>query len=136
MAALIADRNTPKQAAQQIGVPVATNVKIYAGSLVVANASGFAAPGSSAATLTALGRAAESVDNTGGANGAKTVRVDRKDAFKFANLAADPVVQADFGKTCYIVDDQTVAKTNGGGARSAAGKIVGVESDGVWVEFV
>lgn len=136
MAALTADRNTPKQAAQQIAVAVATNVKIFAGSLVVANASGFAAPGSVATTLTALGRAAESVDNTGGANGAKTVRIDRKDAFKFTNHAADLVVQADLGKTCYIVDDQTVAKTNGGATRSAAGKVVGIDSDGVWVEII
>lgn len=134
MAALTADRNTPKQAAQQIGVPVATGVKIFAGSLVALNAAGFAAPGITAATLTYLGRAAETVDNVAGANGAKTVRVDRKDAYKFANHAADLIVQADLGKTCYIVDDQTVAKTNGGATRSAAGKIVGIEADGVWVE--
>ena len=51
MAALTADRNTPKQAAQQIAVAVATNVKIFAGSLVVANASGYAAPGSVASFL-------------------------------------------------------------------------------------
>jgi len=134
MAALTADRNTPKQSAEQIPVPVATAVKIFAGSLVAANASGFATPGATAATLTYLGRAAETVDNTAGANGAKTVRVDRKEAYKFANLGADPVVQADLGKTCYIVDDQTVAKTNGGATRSAAGKVVGIDADGVWVE--
>lgn len=134
MGALTADRNTPKQSAEQIGVPVAAAVKIFAGSLVAANASGFATPGATATTLTYLGRASETVDNTAGANGAKTVRVDRKEAFKFANLGADPVVQADLGKTCYIVDDQTVAKTNGGATRSAAGKVVGIESDGVWVE--
>lgn len=131
---LTADRNTPKQAATQIPVPVAAATKIYAGSLVVANATGFAAPGSVATTLTYLGRAAETVDNTAGAAGAKTIRVDRKDAYKFANHAADLVVQADLGKTCYIVDDQTVAKTSGGATRSAAGKVVGIESDGVWVE--
>lgn len=135
MPALTADRNTPKQAAAQIAAPVATNVKIFAGSLVAANAAGFATPGAVATTLTALGRAAETVDNTGGANGAKTVRIDRKEAFKFGNHAADLVVQADLGKTCFIVDDQTVAKTNGGATRSAAGKVVGIDADGVWVEI-
>lgn len=134
MAALTADRNTPKQTAEQIGVPMATGVKIFAGSMVAANASGFATPGATATTLTYLGRASETVDNTAGANGAKTVRVDRKEAYKFGNLAADLVVQADLGKTCYIVDDQTVAKTNGGATRSAAGKVVGIDADGVWVE--
>ena len=50
------------------------------------------------------------------------------------NYGSDAVVQADLGKTCYIYDDETVAKTNGSSARSAAGKIVGIDSDGVWVE--
>ena len=34
----------------------------------------------------------------------------------------------------YIVDDETVAKTDGTATRSAAGKVVGLDSDGVWVE--
>ena len=134
MTALTASRNTPKQSAEQIAVPVSGGAKIYAGSIVVANANGFAAPGSTATTLTYIGRAAETIDNTSGANGALTVLVDRKQAFKFTNLAADLVTQADLGKTCYIVDDQTVAKTNGGATRSAAGKVVGIDADGVWVE--
>jgi len=33
------------------------------------------------------------------------------------------------------VDDQTVALTDGTGARSRAGIIAGVDSDGVWVQF-
>lgn len=134
MAALTADRNTPSQSASRIGVPVAAGVKAFAGGIAVANANGFAAPGSTATTLTYLGRFAETVDNTAGANGAKTVQVDRKDAYQYGNLAGDLVTQADLGKVCYIVDDQTVAKTNGGNTRSAAGKVVGVDADGVWVE--
>lgn len=134
MSALTADRNTPFKDGETIPVPVAASAVIHAGALVVANASGFAAPGSTAATLTYLGRAESAVDNTGGADAAKTVVVRRKKAFKWANLAADPVVQADLGKTCYIADDQTVAKTSDTNARSVAGKVVQVESDGIWVE--
>ena len=135
MAALTADRNTPSKDGEVIPVAVAANAVIHAGALVVANASGYAAPGSTATTLTYLGRADEAVDNTGGANGAKTIRVRRKVAFKFANSAGDAVTQASLGKTCYIVDDQTVSATNAGGnTQSAAGKVVGVESDGIWVE--
>lgn len=132
--ALAADRNTPMKDGELISVPVATNVKIYAGALVAANATGFAAPGAVATTLTYLGRAEEYVDNTGGADGAKKVLVRLNKAFKFKNAAADLVTQADLGKTCYIVDDETVAKTSGTSTRSAAGKVVGVESDGVWVQ--
>lgn len=131
--ALAADRNTPLKDGELIGVPVAANVRIYAGALVVANAAGYAAPGSTALDLTYLGRAEETVDNTGGANGAKTVLVRRGKAFQFKNSGADAVTQACLGEPCYIVDDETVAKTSGGGTRSVAGIVVGVESDGVWV---
>ncbi|SDI53608.1 hypothetical protein [Propionivibrio dicarboxylicus] len=134
MTALAADRNTHMRDNGLIPVPVAANAKIFAGSMVVANAAGYAAPGSTAATLTYLGRAESFIDNTGGADGAKIVLVRRHKAFKWANLGTDAVTQAEFGKTCYIVDDQTVAKTSDTAARSAAGKVVGVDSDGVWVE--
>lgn len=132
--ALTADRNTTMKDGELISVPVAANVKIYAGALVAANATGHATPGATATTLTYLGRAEEVADNTGGADGAKSVMVRRKKAFKFKNSGADAVTQAELGKTCYIVDDETVAKTNGTGTRSAAGTVLGLDSDGVWVE--
>lgn len=134
MTALAADRNTPHKDGELIPVPAAAAKRIFAGALVVATATGFAAPGSTATTLTYLGRAEESVDNSAGADGDKTVLVRRKKAFQFANLAADPVTQASLGKVAYIVDDQTVAATNGGNTRSAAGKVVGVDAAGVWIE--
>lgn len=132
--ALTQDRNTPFKDAQLVPVPVAADTVIHAGALVVASATGFAAPGSVAATLTYLGRAEEAVDNTGGADGAKTVLVRRGKAFKWKNHAADPLTQADLGKTVYVVDDETVAKTSDTNARSAGGKLVQFEADGVWVE--
>ncbi len=134
MPPLTADRNTPFKATDTLVVPMAANARVYAGALVAANAAGFAVPGSVATTLTYLGRAEQYVDNTGGADGAKTLLVRRGKAFKWANHAADLVTQAELGKTVYIVDDATVAKTNGGNTRSAAGKVVQIESDGVWVE--
>lgn len=130
---LTEDRNTQMQDGEFISVPMAA-VKIFAGSLVAANATGFATPGAVATTLTYLGRAEETVDNTGAAPGAKSVLVRRRKAFKFSNYATDPVVQASLGKVCYIFDDFTVALTDGAGARSAAGIVVGLDSDGVWVE--
>jgi hypothetical protein len=133
MTALVADRNTPMKDGKLISVPLAAGVKIFAGSLVAATATGLATPGAIAATLTYLGRAEEQIDNTGGAASAKSVLVRRGEAFKFANLAADPVTQASMGKVCYIADDQTVALTNGGATRSAAGTVIGVEADGVWI---
>lgn len=133
MTALVADRNTPMKDGKLISVPLAAGVKIFAGSLVAATATGLATPGATAATLTYLGRAEEQIDNTSGAASAKSVLVRKGEAFKFANLAADPVTQASMGKVCYIADDQTVALTNGGATRSAAGVVIGVEADGVWI---
>lgn len=130
---LAQDRNTPYRDAEIISIPVAAGAVIYAGALIVTNAAGFAAPGSVATTLTYAGRADQAIDNTGGANGDKTVTVRRGVAFKFLNSGADPVTQASQGKVCYVVDDQTVAATNGAATRSAAGVVIGLDSDGVWV---
>lgn len=130
---LSADRNTPWKDGDLIPVPVAANVKIFAGAQVAASATGHATPGAVATTLTYLGRAEECVDNTGGGAGAKTVLVRRGKAFKWKNSGADPVTQAGLGKPCYIVDDETVAATNGANTRSASGVVVHVEADGVWV---
>ncbi len=132
MSALTRDRNTALKNAEVIGVPVAATANIFAGALVAANVSGYAAPGRTAVGLTYLGRAEESVDNTGGADGAATVPVRRLNAFKWGNDGS--ITQAHLGKTAYIVDDQTLAATDGTGTRSAAGRIVGIESDGVWIE--
>ena len=131
---LSADRNTPYKEPTTIAVPMGANAKIYGGALVVANATGFAVPGATATTLTYLGRADQYADNTGGTDGAQTVLVRREKLFKWVNSGADPIDQSCLGKPCYIVDDQTVAKTNGGNTRSAAGKVMGIDTDGVWVE--
>ena len=77
---LTADRNTPYQDGELIPVPVAASAKCFAGGMAVANATGYAAPGSTALNLTYLGRFEEFVDNTGGADGAETAMVRRKKA--------------------------------------------------------
>ena len=133
MASLTADRNTLYKDGEELPFPVAANAVIYAGALVVANAAGYAAPGSAAAGLIALGRAEEYIGNNPGADGAKVIRVRRKKAFLFANSATDAVVQADTGKPCYIQDDQTVCHTATG--KSVAGTVVGLEAAGVWVHI-
>lgn len=130
MAALTAARNTKERAGEVFDFPVAASTTIFAGSLVALNA-GYAAPGATAPGRIAVGRAEE--DATAVAAGSVSVRV-KTGVFKFGNSAAgDAIAQADAGADCYIVDDQTVAKTDGTGTRSRAGKIVAVDSDGVWV---
>jgi hypothetical protein len=132
--ALSADRNTEMKDGGLVVVPVAANTKCFAGGIAVANATGYAAPGTTATGLTYLGRFEMTVDNTSGAAGAQNISVRRGKAFKWKNSGTDAVTQAELGKTCYIQDDETVAKTDGTGTRSAAGKVVGIDSSGVWVQ--
>ena len=132
--ALTKDRNTPRRPGEVIAVAVAAEAHIYAGSIVAAKAAGYAAPATAAAGLLCLGRAEEEVDNTGGADGAVKVLV-RRGVFQWNNsaAAADKITAAHIGRTCYMVDDETVAKTHAVATRSAAGTVVAVDSTGVWV---
>lgn len=134
--ALTKDRDTKEKGGKTIyAVPVAAGVKILAGALVALNAAGFATPGAIATTLKGFGRAEEAVDNTGGSNGAVSITV-RRGVFLYANSAsADAITRADIKNDCYIVDDQTVAKTHATNTRSVAGKIDDVDATGVWVDF-
>ena len=135
MAALSADRNTPIRTAEDFEFPVAASTLIYAGSLVCINASSLATKGAVATTLKCVGVAQERADNSAGAASAIRVKV-RRGCFRFSNSsAADLIALADIGADCFIVDDQTVAKTNGGSTRSVAGKIRDVDADGVWVQI-
>lgn len=134
-AALASDRNTPMRDGEVVSLPVAASKKIYAGALVARDANGYATPGATATTLLGAGRAEVQVDNSSGSDGDISVDV-RKGVFRFANsTGGDEVGRADIGNDCYIVDDQTVAKTDGTGTRSVAGKVFDVDSDGVWVRF-
>ncbi len=132
MAALTTDRNTPEIAGRSFGDPVAAGAVIFAGAMVVLDASGNAAPASTATGLTGRGRAREYVDNSDGAAGDAVVPVDRG-VFCFANNGE--VTRAHINDPAYAVDDQTVAPTDGGGTRSAVGTIRNVDAFGVWVEF-
>lgn len=130
--ALTGDRNTPERPGDLVVLPVAAATVIYAGSLVVLNA-GYAEPGSTATGLIAIGRAEEKVDNSDGDAGDLTVRVKRG-CFQFANSGGgDAIASANIGSACYIVDDQTVAKTSDTGARSRAGRVIDVDTRGVWL---
>lgn len=135
MTALAADRMTQSRDGKVLSLPVAASAVIYAGAIVCLNSSGFAVPASTSTTLKRMGVATEAVSGNG-TNGGVMVRVQRGGWYRFANSASgDAIVLADAGNTCYLVDDQTVAKTDGSSSRSAAGTVRDVDSGGVWVEF-
>ena len=133
MTAATKNRNTPQRLHGRRGYPVAAAAICFAGTIAVQNASGFCQPASTATGLIPLGRFAKYIDNSAGANGDVQVEVE-SGVFYFAN-DADAVVAADVGKVCYLVDDQTVAKTDGTGTRSVAGIVDEVDANGVWVSM-
>ncbi|MFN3370995.1 MAG: hypothetical protein ACK4Z0_05660 [Sphingomonadaceae bacterium] len=134
MVALTDDRNTPRREGLDFVFPMAANELIYAGAIVMLNADGRARKGAAATGQRAAGIAQERKQN-GATPGAETVRV-WPGIFKLANAtAADAITQADVGADVFILDDQTVARTNGSGTRSVAGRCLGVEPDGVWVRI-
>lgn len=136
MTALTQDRNTLRRDGNQMEPPVAAATKIYGGSIVCINAAGYAVPGATSTTLKAAGVAEDRADNSAGAAGDIRVRV-RKGVHRFANSATtDQIGLADIGSDCYVVDDQTVAKTSATNTRSVAGKVFDVDADGVWVKFI
>lgn len=135
MTALTQDRNTLRRDGAQMEPPVAANARIFGGALVAINAAGYAVPGSTATGLASAGVAQHRADNSGGAAGAIRVRLSKTPHQLGNSEAADAITLADVGKDCFIVDDQTVAKTDGAGTRSRAGRVSDVDADGVWVDF-
>jgi hypothetical protein len=135
MVALTADRNTPEAIGDLREGAVGASTLIYAGAIVMRNAAGFLIRGATATGSIAVGRAEQRVDNSGGAQGAQTVRY-KVGTFRFNNsTAADAITFADIGRACWLVDDDQVARTSGTNTRSRAGIVEMVDAQGVWVRF-
>lgn len=124
-----------------LGMPhelgAAASADIFVGSLVVVEGTnGFIQPGTTALSLVAAGVSLERIDNSSGADGDLDVKF-RSGIFKFQNDGGTPVVQADVGTDCFILDDNTVTGDNTG--RSRAGTVYKIDTAadnggaGVWV---
>jgi hypothetical protein len=140
MTALAAARNTPKLGPGEvilsmIDVPLKALTVVYQGGIVVLGSDGYGVAATAAVGLKACGilnserSAAPSL--TGGATDGAVIARVAQGVFRFVN--SDTIAQVNVGDVCYLVDDQTVAKVDGSGARSPAGIIMGVDSSGVYV---
>lgn len=132
MTALTADRNTPEAIGDKREGLLGASQAIFAGALLMRNASGHLIEGATATGSFGVGRAEERMSST---DAAVTSIKYKPGVFRFANHGADPVVTADIGAVCYIVDDQTVAKTSGTNTRSPAGVVDSIDAQGVWVRL-
>lgn len=131
--ALSRDRNTPMRNGDAIGYPLKAGVILYAGALTVLDA-GYAAPGREASGLVAVGRSEQQYDNRHGQDGGLTATI-RTGVFQYANDSAAPLDRTHIGSRCFVVDDAAVSASDNGGARSAAGRVVDIDSSGVWVQM-
>lgn len=132
MVAATQDRNTKRRAGVERHDPMGANQTIYAGTIVCLDAAGNAVKGAATATLKARGIAVEQAVNGAGI-GESRVRSRPEEALLANSAGADEITRADIGGDCFIADDQTVAKTNGGNTRPLAGKVVGLDGGNVWV---
>lgn len=127
MTALSSEKMMSSEAWNSHLFPLAA-VKVYKGSAVFLDA-GYCTnvPSPSAVPL---GIASETVDNSGGSAGAKSVNVrlhDEINAVWFANSASsDAIAATNRGQTAHFVDDQTVALLSTG--RAKAGIILDVDT--------
>ncbi len=102
--------------------PLGAGVHVRKGGLLAVAATGLVQPASDSAGVVFVGVAYEGSDNTGGAAGAKSVRVLKSGVFSYAKTAA---VQADIGRTAFVVDDATVS-TAATTDSIACGSVVGI----------
>lgn len=106
--AATADVNTLSRNSGMADFPVADNVKIYKGTLVCVNSSGYAVPGADTSGYVCVGIAEEQVDNTttGHTAGRYNIRVVSGRRF---TLSGTGFTQASVGAPVYVSADNTVA---------------------------
>lgn len=132
---LSADRMTLTRDGTSFADPVAASTVIYAGAMYALDASGNAVPAGTSGSGIARAVAQCQADNSAGAAG-DVLTAGRTGVFRFANSAStDLIDRTCIGAVCYIVADDTVAKTSNSSARKAAGTVVDVDDGGVWVRI-
>lgn len=137
MTALTKDKAVGSRAGTEWADPVAAGMRIYRGALVALDAAGHAVPGGDGSGVRIRGLALySSADNSAGSAGDARIETRSGEAFFFVNSdGADEITRAEIGSDVFVVDDQTVAKTDGGGARILAGTCVQIAENGVWVKL-
>jgi len=127
-------RNTDRLVASSAlwrSFPVAADqVAEYGWLAMIDQTTGMCVVGGSGAGYIGAGRFAGPIDSTGKADGATVVDVDFGVFYWNNSAGGDAIGVGDFGKACYIVDNQTVALTDGGATRSVAGIVYEVRADG------
>jgi hypothetical protein len=107
-----------------------SNVKVYKGALLGLNSSGYLAPmAHGTASLKFAGIANETVDNSGGSAGDKSVNLTKSGSFVFKAASGFSPAQADIGAEVYANTDWEVQASTGGLTNPyKVGRIIGLET--------
>ena len=138
-------------AAGRLTLKVAASTKIWGGTMVALNASGYAVPASATAGLKVVGRAfmagSYNVDNTAGIDGALTVEVELSKGvrggqwFAYDIDSGSPLTQALLLTDVFVADDHTVGASESNSI--VAGTFMGFVKDNTganittkaWIRF-
>ena len=118
-----------------IELEVAANVKCIQADFAVTDGGRYAEPGRTDTGLTMLGRFVRTVNNTGGAAGAKKVQIRLLNGFwatGFANDTVSPLTAAHLFTSVFLKDARTVSADGTG--RTEAGTLVRIDSDYVYIK--
>lgn len=112
-------------------VTVRAAVRIFKGALVALDSAGNAMPAGLLAggSVRCWGVSHATTDNRLGVAGEREALIS-PGIFRFNNQAGDLVTKADVLATCFVSDDNTVARTSAGGTRIVAGVVQMLEPDG------
>ena len=129
---------TPYEAYERPGIVVSyrmSNVAIYKGALVGVNASGYLVPmAHGTANLKFVGIANESVDNSAGSAGAKSMNVTKAGSFVFAPQSGFSPAITDLGKELFAVTDNNLqSSTTGLTSQYKVGTMVALETTSLGV---
>lgn len=144
MTALTAPRPTPSlETGKNVWrtFPVAADAIIFPGAQVALNAGGYLVPATASTALVVIGVAVPKreqntpllgyINATGKANGAMECEV--QSCIALMVNSSSTITIAEVGDDCYAVDDQTVAKSNGGTSQVSRGDVVYSTTDAVGV---
>ncbi len=123
MTALSASYDARRKDGALVSCPVGAGVHVFKSALLAVAATGLIQPAGDAPGLVFAGVAYEESDNTGGAAGAKSVRVLKTGVFTLAKAGA---AQTDVGRPAFVLDDATVS-TAATADSLACGIVVGTE---------
>jgi hypothetical protein len=132
MSALTTEINTPELPSGIYRAPLAASTKIFAGAIVALNNSGYAVPAADSANFRVIGRAEETVDNSGGSAADLYISVKRG-VFAWANDATNACTIAHVGKKVYVKDDNSIQSVTGTNS-VVAGLMIGFENGEVVVD--